>query len=68
MLVTRRKRKESGDIKVYLNNKLLEQVSTMEYLGIILDHKFTFKEHIRCRKMCYNDTQLIQIGQSNMGN
>ena len=46
MLVTRRKRKEPRDIKVYLNNSLLEQVSTMKYLGIILDYKFTFKEHI----------------------
>jgi hypothetical protein len=46
MLVTRRKRKEPRDIKVYLNNKLLEQVTTMKYLGIILDNKFTFKDHI----------------------
>jgi hypothetical protein len=46
MLVIRRKRKEPRDIKVYLNNKLLEQVTTTKYLGIILCKKFTFKEHI----------------------
>ena len=46
MLVTRRKRKEPRDIKVYLNNSLLQQLSTMKYLGIILDYIFTFKEHI----------------------
>ena len=56
MLVTRRKRKEPRVIKVYLNNKILEQVTTMKYLGINLDHKFTFKEHIkyaaeRCAKL-----------------
>jgi len=39
MLMTRRKRKEKGDVKVYLNNKLLRQVKTMKYLGIIIDKK-----------------------------
>ena len=44
MLVSRRKRKENNNITVYLNNKPLEQVIEMKYLGIILDHKF--HEHI----------------------
>ena len=37
MLMTRRKRKEREDleVRVYLNNKLLLQVKTMKYLGII---------------------------------
>ena len=46
MLVSRRKRKENKNITVYLNNKPLEQVTQIKYLGIILDHKFRFNEHI----------------------
>ena len=56
MLVSRRKRKENKNITVYLNNKQLDQVTKMKYLGIILDHKFKFNEHIqytaeRCGKL-----------------
>ena len=46
MIVSRRKRKESKEIKVYLNNKPLKQVTTMKYLGIIIDNKFKFSDHI----------------------
>jgi len=46
MLVSRRKRKENKNITVYLNNKPLEQVTQKKYLGIILNHKFRFNEHI----------------------
>jgi len=46
MLVSRSKRKENKNITVYLNNKPLEQVTQMKYLGIFLDHKFRFHEHI----------------------
>jgi len=59
MLVSRRKRREQREIKVYLNNKPLEQVIRMKYLGIIIDHKFRFQEHIsyaaeRCTKHIYS--------------
>ena len=58
MLVSRRKRKEPKVIEVYLNNKPLEQVTMMKYLGIVIDHKFRFKEHItyaaeRCAKLIH---------------
>ena len=46
MLVSRRKRKESKNITVYLNNKTLTQVTQMKYLGIMMDHKFRFQDHI----------------------
>ena len=46
MLVSRRKGKENKNITVYLKNKPLEQVTQIKYLGIILDHKFRFNEHI----------------------
>ena len=45
MLMTRQKRRERKDLEVYVNNKLLRQVKTMKYLGIILDDKLTFREH-----------------------
>jgi hypothetical protein len=47
MLVSRRKRKENKNITVYLNNKTLTHLIQMKYLGIILDHKFKFQEHIK---------------------
>jgi hypothetical protein len=66
MLVTRRKRKEPRVIKVYLNNKILEQVTMMKYLGIILHHKFTFKEHItyvaeRCAKLIHSLSRSAKV-------
>jgi len=64
MLVSRRKRREQREIKVYLNNKPLEQVIRMKYLGVIIDHKFRFQEHIlRCRKMHKTYLQLIKNGK-----
>jgi hypothetical protein len=46
MLLTRRKRTENKEIKIYVNNRPLTQVNNMKYLGIIFYHKLTFKEHI----------------------
>jgi hypothetical protein len=57
MLISRRKRKQSRALNVYLNKKKLKQLTaTLKYLGIIMDHKVTFKEHIayvtdRCVKL-----------------
>jgi len=58
MLISTRKRKESRVLKVYLNHNKLEQVTILKYLGIIMDHKFTFKDHIaydtdRCAKLIH---------------
>ena len=46
MLISRRKRKQVKEIKVYLINKPSEQVTTMKYQGIIIDNGFKFSEHI----------------------
>jgi ribosomal protein L5 len=59
MLISRRKRKEAKKIKVYLNNKPLEQVTTLKYLGVVIDNKFKFSEHIsyaaeRCAKLIHS--------------
>jgi len=36
MLISRRKRKEAKEVKIYLNNKPIKQDTTMKYLGIVL--------------------------------
>jgi hypothetical protein len=46
MVVTRRKRIESTDVSIYLNNKPLEQVNNIKYLEIIIDSKLNFRERI----------------------
>jgi len=46
MLVTRRKRREKTEVNIYLNTKLLEQVNSIKNLGIIIDSKMHFREHI----------------------
>jgi len=58
MLITRRKRKENKEIPVYMNNKRLEQVQTIRYLGMIIDSKKNFKVHVlyisqKCTKLIH---------------
>jgi len=58
MVVTRKKRRENKEVLIYLNNKPLEQVNIIIYLGIILDSKLNFREHImhitgKCNKLIY---------------
>ena len=59
MLMTRRKREGNKEVKMYINNKPVLQVGSMKYLGIILDHKLTFREHTKymaekCRKLIFS--------------
>ena len=66
MLVTRRKRKEDKDITLYLHSKPQEQVRQMKYLGLILDQKFKFQEHIkytteRCAKLTHNLSRVARL-------
>jgi hypothetical protein len=66
MLITRRKRKEAKVIQIYLNNKLLEQVTTMKYLGIIIDDKFKFSQHIsyaadKCTKLIHSSSKAAKV-------
>ena len=58
MVVTRRKRKEITDVSIYLNNKPLEQVNNIKYLGIIIDSKLNFRQQIiqtsrKCTALIY---------------
>ena len=66
MLVSRRKRRKLRKMKVYLNNKPLEQVIRMKYLDIIIDHEFKFQEHVnyaaeRCTKLIYNLSKMVKL-------
>jgi len=38
----KKEKEKNKNIRIYLNNKQLDQVTKMKYLGIILDHKFRF--------------------------
>jgi hypothetical protein len=46
MVITRRKRREKTDVSIYLNSCPLEQVTSIKYLGVILDNKLNFREHL----------------------
>ena len=66
MLILRRKRKEAKEIKIYLNNKPIEQVTTMKYLGIVIDDKFKFSQHIshaagNCAKRIFSLSKSAKI-------
>jgi hypothetical protein len=58
MLMTRRKLRERKELEIYLNNKPLKQVKNLKYLGIIIDSKLTFRDHIihvteKCTKLIF---------------
>ena len=66
MLVTRRKRKKDKDITLYLHSKLVKQVRQLKYIGLILDQKFKFQEHIkyttdRCAKLTHNLSKVARL-------
>ena len=66
MLISMRKRKEVKDIKTCLNNKPLEQVTTMKYLGTVIDDKFKFSQQIRyaagkCAKLIFSLSKAAKI-------
>ena len=50
MLLSRRKRKEGKELEIYLNSRPLTQELSLKYLGIILDSKLSFMQHINCIK------------------
>lgn len=47
MLITRKRKYASSTVGIYLNNKMLQQVDHLKYLGVIIDSKFTFNKHIQ---------------------
>jgi len=58
ILISRRKRKERRDVMIYLNSRPLPQAQSPKYLGIIIDKKLTFKNHLhyvtdKCSKLIF---------------
>ena len=46
LLVTKKTSRDNRTLNVYLNNKRLEQVSELKYLGIYFDSRFSFDRHV----------------------
>jgi len=46
MIITKKKPKNRRDIKIFLNNKKLQQADTIKYIGITIDRRFIFNQHI----------------------
>jgi hypothetical protein len=66
MLVSRRKRNERKEINVFFNYKFFKQVNKIKYLGIIMNNKFKFREHIiyaaeKCTKLIYSLSKSAKI-------
>jgi ribonuclease HI len=66
LLLSRRKRKERKDVTIYLNSRPLTQVQNLKYLGIILDTKLTFKDHLnyiaeKCSKLIFALTRTAKL-------
>ena len=59
ILFSKRKRKEAKDIKIYLNNLPIEQVTTMKNFGIVLEYKFKLRQNFsyaadKCAKLIFS--------------
>jgi len=66
MLMSRRRRREKKEIEIYLNNKILTEVNSIKYLGIIFDSKLTFRDHInyveeKCTKLIFSLSKSVKI-------
>jgi len=46
MIITKKKPNNRRDIKIFLNNKKLQQADTIKYLGLAIDRRFNFNQHI----------------------
>ena len=57
MLITRKRNLES--INIYINNRRLEMVKEMKYLGIHFDNRLTFNKHIK--HLAENSSKLIHM-------
>jgi len=63
--------KEAKEIKIFLNITPIEQVKTMKYLGVIIDDKFKFNQHIsyvadKCAKLIFSLSKSAKFtGDSN---
>jgi len=66
ILMSRRRRREKNGIEIYVNNKILKQVNSLKYLGIIFNSKLTFRNHInyieeKCSKLTFSLSRSTKI-------
>jgi hypothetical protein len=66
MLITRRIRWGKNEVDIYLNKKILKQVNSIKYLGIIFDSEMYFREHNayveeKCTKLIFSLSKSAQI-------
>lgn len=47
LLISRKRKEEKSSISVYINNRIIEQVQQLKYLGILFDNKLKFDKHIK---------------------
>ena len=64
LLVTTKTSGDNRTLNIYLNNKRLEQVSDLKYLGIYFDCRFSFDRHVdyitrKCTPITYLLTYLL---------
>jgi len=64
MIMSRRKRKEKREVEI--NNKILEQVNSIKYLGIIFHGKITFRDHVnyieeKCTKLIFTLSKSAKV-------
>ena len=58
LVISRRKRQCTRNLNIFLNNGALQESETLTYLGITIDRKFNFHQHIenitqKCIKLIY---------------
>jgi hypothetical protein len=46
MTITKKRPRNRREIKIFLNNNILQQADTMNYLGITIDRRLNFNQHI----------------------
>jgi len=51
LLVTKETLGHNRTLNIYLNNKCLEEVSELKYLGIYFDSRFSFDRYVDYREM-----------------
>ena len=66
MLANERKTKEIIEVKLYLNSKPLQQAKSITYLGITVDTKLNFREHIistinKCTQLIHTSAKSAKL-------
>ena len=64
-----RKRKNVRDIQVYLNDKLIQNVDTVQHLGLIFDSRLSWKAHIQhLKQKCTQRLNILKkLGSTRWG-